>query len=78
MSSSAPPRNRSTRSSRANTTSPRFWTRLAYDDLKGAQNLIQNDQYPVMARDFNRTLEQFPANLIAGLFGVEPLNTFGW
>lgn len=52
--------------------------RLAYDDLKGAQNLIKNDQYPAMARDFNHSLEQFPANLIAGLFGVEPLNTFGW
>ena len=52
--------------------------RLAYNDFKGAVNLIQNDQYPVMASEFNRKLEKFPANLLAGLFGVEPLNTFGW
>lgn len=52
--------------------------RLAYNDFKGAVNLIQNDQYPVMASAFNRKLEAFPANLIGGLFGVKPLNTFGW
>jgi len=52
--------------------------RLAYNDFKGAVNLIQNDQYPVMASAFNRKLEAFPANLIGALFGVEPLNTFGW
>ena len=52
--------------------------RLAYNDFKGAVNLIQNDQYPVMASAFNRKLEAFPASLIGGLFGVKPLNTFGW
>ena len=52
--------------------------RLAYNDFKGAVNLIQNDQYPVMASTFNRKLEKFPANLIGALFGVKPLNTFGW
>ena len=52
--------------------------RLAYNDFKGAVNLIQNDQYPVMASAFNRKLEAFPANLIGGLLGVKPLNTFGW
>ena len=52
--------------------------RLAYNDFKGAVNLIQNDQYPVMASAFNRKLEKFPANLIGALFGVKPLNTFGW
>ena len=52
--------------------------RLAYNDFKGAVDLIQNDQYPVMASAFNRKLDAFPANLIGGLFGVKPLNTFGW
>lgn len=51
---------------------------LAYNDFKGAQNLIKNDQYPAMAKEFNETLASFPASLLAGLFGVEPLNTFGW
>lgn len=52
--------------------------RLAYNDFKGAVSLIQNDQYPVMASAFNDKLENFPASLLAGLFGVKPLNTFGW
>ena len=52
--------------------------RLAYNDFKGAVNLIQNDQYPVMASAFNDKLENFPANFLAALFGVEPQNTFGW
>ncbi len=52
--------------------------RLAYNDYKGAVNLIQNDQYPALASRFNDKLAAFPAKLIGGLFGVEPLNTFGW
>lgn len=52
--------------------------KLAYNDFKGAVNLIQNDQYPALASKFNEKLNAFPASFIGGLFGVEPLNTFGW
>jgi hypothetical protein len=52
--------------------------KFAYSEYKGAVSLIQNDQYPAIASRFNDKLRGFPANLIAGLFGVEPLNTFGW
>ena len=52
--------------------------KLAYRDFKSAVSLIQNDQYPVLAKRFNEKLMGFPAALIAKLNGVEPLNTFGW
>ena len=52
--------------------------KLAYNDFKGAVNLIQNDQYPALASNFNEKLNAFPAKFIGSLFGLEPLNTFGW
>lgn len=52
--------------------------KLAYSDYKSAVNMIQNDQYPVLASEFNQSLKEFPANLIAAMFAIKPLNTFGW
>lgn len=63
---------------RDNSESALVDAKLAYRDYKSAISLIQNDQYPVLAKRFNEKLSPFPANLIAKLGGVEPLNTFGW
>jgi LemA protein len=64
----------------------------AYPDLKAAESFlslqrslseiedhIQNARryYNAVVRDYNTRIEQFPANLIVGLFGFQPREFFG-
>lgn len=49
----------------------------AYDDFWGADKYIQRDPYRKAARNFNDSLRGFPAGLVAGLWGIDALNTFG-
>ena len=49
----------------------------AYDDFWGADKFIRRDAYRTLARDFNKSLDGFPAGAVAGLMGVEELNSFG-
>lgn len=49
----------------------------AYHDYLSAQNLIKNDGYYMEAADYNDTIGAFPANVIAGIFGLERADTFG-
>jgi len=51
--------------------------KTAYDDFWGCDKYIRRDPYRGMASDFNDDLEGFPAGLVAGLFGVDALNSFG-
>ena len=51
--------------------------KTAYDDFFGADKFIQKDGYPALAVEFNQNLKGFPANVITGIGGIEPLNTFG-
>lgn len=46
-------------------------------DLEAAADTIQRDPYNDLAREFNdQTLKRFPANALAKLTGVKPLETF--
>ena len=49
----------------------------AYDDFWGADKFVQRDAYRALARDYNDSLEGFPADIVSGLWGLEALNTFG-
>ena len=49
----------------------------AYDDFWGADKFVRRDAYRALARDFNDSLEGFPAGAVAGLLGVDELNSFG-
>ena len=49
----------------------------AYDDFWGADKFVRRDAYRALARDFNESLEGFPAGAVAGLLGVDELNSFG-
>ena len=49
----------------------------AYDDFWGADKFVRKDAYRAWARDFNDSLQGFPANAVAGLMGVKELNSFG-
>ena len=51
--------------------------KTAYDDFFGADKFILKDAYRSMASDFNKNLKGFPANLITGIGGIDPLDTFG-
>lgn len=51
--------------------------KLAYYDFKGAVNRVENDQYGTLARAFNKKISGFPANVVANLFKIAPLETFG-
>lgn len=47
-----------------------------YRAFLSANDTISHDAYNVRAADFNEILSGFPANLIAGLTGVAPLDFF--
>ncbi len=49
----------------------------AYDDFWGSDKYIRLDPYRKQAADFNNHLKKFPANLVAGLYGVSSMNSFG-
>lgn len=49
----------------------------AYDDFWGADKFVRRDAYRSLARQFNDSLKGFPANAVAGLIGVDELNSFG-
>ena len=49
----------------------------AYDDFWGADKFVRRDVYRELARDFNDSLDGFPASAVAGLLGVKELNSFG-
>ena len=51
--------------------------KTAYDDFWGSDKYIRKDPYRAMASDFNDDLRAFPASLVAGIFGVSKLNSFG-
>ena len=51
--------------------------KTAYDDFWGSDKYIRKDPYRAMASDFNDDLRGFPASLVAGVFGVSELNSFG-
>lgn len=48
----------------------------AYANFQGEVSKLKYDEYHALAEKFNRSLEGFPANLIASLVGVDSLNTF--
>ncbi|HIS84768.1 MAG TPA: hypothetical protein IAB50_04220 [Candidatus Faecivicinus avistercoris] len=50
--------------------------RGAYLNFQGEVNKIEYDDYRAMARAYNRSLEGFPASIVAGLFGLGELNPF--
>lgn len=45
------------------------------DQLEGTENRISvaREDYTVAVRDYNTRLRRFPANLVAGMFGFDPL-----
>lgn len=49
----------------------------AYDDFWGCDKYIRKDAYREMASSFNRSLNEFPANLVSKIMGVEEMNSFG-
>ena len=49
----------------------------AYDDFWGADKYVRTDVYRELARDFNKNLDGFPAGVVAGLWNVDELNSFG-
>ena len=49
----------------------------AYDDFWGADKFIRRDAYRELARDFNDSLDGFPASAVADLMGVDEINSFG-
>lgn len=49
----------------------------AYDDFWGSEKLVRIDRYRQLAADFNDELDGFPASAVAGLWGVDELNSFG-
>lgn len=51
--------------------------KTAYDDFWGSDKYIRKDPYRAMASDFNDDLRGFPASIVAGIFGVDELNSFG-
>ena len=51
--------------------------KLAYDDFWGYDNMIRYDEYHQMARKYNQLIRGFPGSIVANLFGLHPLNTFG-
>lgn len=51
--------------------------KTAYDDFWGSDKYIRKDPYRSMASDFNNDLRGFPASMVAGIFGIHELNSFG-
>lgn len=49
----------------------------AYDDFWGSDKYIRMDPYRELAADFNGSLRDFPAGVVAKIWGVESLNSFG-
>lgn len=49
----------------------------AYDDFWGSDKYIRMDPYRELAADFNASLRGFPAGLVAKIWGVETMNSFG-
>ena len=48
-----------------------------YKDYQSAADLIKNDSYSTYARVYNESTDSFPATAIAGIYGMDPLDTFG-
>lgn len=51
--------------------------KLAYDDFWGYENMIKFDDYHKVARDYNKLAGGFPGKIVAKIFGLGKLNTFG-
>lgn len=51
--------------------------KIAYDDFWGYEDMISRDDYHKTARDFNKLIGGFPGAIIAGIMGLNALNTFG-
>lgn len=49
----------------------------AYDDFWGSDKYIRLDPYREMAAKYNHNLKGFPASAVAGLWGIDPMNSFG-
>ena len=47
-----------------------------YNEISSRGNMIKNDGYNASAAEFNDTLHSFPANLLAGIWGVDELELF--
>lgn len=48
----------------------------AYSNFQGEVSKLAYDEYHVLAQKFNRERDGFPANAIAALLRIEPLNPF--
>lgn len=59
-----------------NSTDRSFRSSL-YDDIKSAMQRISHNGYNDSAREFNATLEQFPAKLVADLVGIKEIQLYG-
>lgn len=59
-----------------NSTDKSFRSSL-YDDIKSAMQRISHNGYNDAAREFNETLEHFPAKFISGLVGIKPIQLYG-
>ena len=49
----------------------------AYDDFWGADKFVRRDAYRAWARDYNDSLDGFPAGVVARPWGLDEPNTFG-
>ena len=52
-------------------------SQTAYYDFKGAIDLMENDQYHQLARDFNKSSSGLLGGLVRGVFGIKDLETYG-
>ncbi len=43
---------------------------IAYYDYQSTRDLIERDEYHAVAAGYNETVDAFPANIIAGLWGI--------
>ncbi len=59
-----------------NSTDRSFRSSL-YDDINSAMLRISHSGYNDAAREFNSILDSFPASLISGLVGIEPIQLYG-
>lgn len=52
--------------------------KMAYGDYTAAQSLLKYDAYHAEAAQHNKVIGAFPANVIAGIWGVNHAETYGW
>ena len=49
---------------------------FAYREIRARADMIRRDPYNIQAREFNESIARFPANIIAGLTGIDSLQPF--